>query len=47
MNNYYPVIARAVERLDRSTGETRRTVYERAREAILDEAKALLDELAA
>ena len=34
MNNYYPVIARAVERLDRSTGETRRTVYERAREAI-------------
>ena len=34
MNNYYPVIARAVERLDRSTGETRRAVYERAREAI-------------
>ena len=34
MNNYYPVIARAVERLDRSTGETRRSVYERAREAI-------------
>jgi SPOR domain len=34
MNKYFPVIARAVERLDTSTGETRRTVYERAREAI-------------
>ena len=34
MNNYYPVIARAVERLDRSTGETRRAVYERARKAV-------------
>ena len=34
MNKYYPVIARAVERLDGSTGETRRTVYERAREAV-------------
>ena len=30
MNDYYPLIARAVERLDRSTGETRRAVYERA-----------------
>jgi hypothetical protein len=34
MNKYYPVIARAVERLDGSTGETRRTVYERARKAV-------------
>ena len=34
MNDYYPLIARAVERLDRSTGETRRAVYERARKAI-------------
>jgi cell division septation protein DedD len=34
MNKYYPVIARAVERLDRSTGETRRAVYERARKAV-------------
>ena len=33
-NNYYPLIARAVERLDRSTGETRRAVYERARKAV-------------
>ena len=34
MNDYYPLIARAVERLDRSTGEARRAVYERARKAI-------------
>ena len=34
MNKYYPVIARAVERLDGSTGETRRAVYERARKAV-------------
>ena len=33
-NDYYPLIARAVERLDRSTGETRRAVYERARKAV-------------
>ena len=34
MNNYYPLIARAVEGLDRSTGEARRAVYERARKAV-------------
>ena len=34
MNDYYPLIARAVERLDRSTGEARRAVYERARIAV-------------
>ena len=34
MNDYYPLIARAVERLDRSTGEARRAVYERARKAV-------------
>jgi hypothetical protein len=34
MNKYYPVIARAVERLDGSTRETRRAVYERARKAV-------------
>ena len=33
-NDYYPLIARAVERLDRSTGEARRAVYERARKAV-------------
>ena len=34
MNDYYPLIARAVERLDASTGEARRAVYERARIAV-------------
>ena len=46
MNDYYPLIARAVERLDRSTGEARRAVYERARKAIaqlLSNQPALLD----
>jgi hypothetical protein len=33
-NDYYPLIARAVERLERSTGEDRRAVYERARKAV-------------
>jgi len=35
-NRYYPLIARAVERLDRSTGEARRAVYERARKAVAE-----------
>jgi hypothetical protein len=34
MNTYYPLIARAVERLERSSGEARQAVYERAREAV-------------
>ena len=33
-NKYYPIIARAVERLDRNADETRRAVYERARKAV-------------
>jgi hypothetical protein len=35
-NDYYPLIARAVERLDMSTGEARRAIYERAREAVAE-----------
>jgi len=35
-NDYYPLIVRAVERLDRSTGEARRAVYERARKAVAE-----------
>ena len=35
-NDYYPLIARAVERLERSTGEDRRAVYERARKAVAE-----------
>jgi SPOR domain len=34
MNKYYPLIARAVESLDRNADETRREVYERARKAV-------------
>jgi hypothetical protein len=34
MNKHYSLIARAVERLDKSNGEARRAVYERARTAI-------------
>ena len=35
MTDYYPLIARAVEGLDRSTGEARRALYERARNALV------------
>jgi hypothetical protein len=35
MTDYYPLIARAVERLDSSTGEVRRALYERARNALV------------
>ena len=35
MTDYYPLIARAVEGLDRSTGEARRALYERARKALV------------
>ena len=35
MTDYYPLIARAVEGLDSSTGEVRRALYGRAREALV------------
>src|SRR4029077_2873576 len=34
MTDYYPLIARAVEELGRSTGEARQALYERARNAV-------------
>jgi hypothetical protein len=34
MTDYYPLIARAVEELGRSTGEARQSLYERARNAV-------------
>jgi hypothetical protein len=35
VNDYYSLIARAVEGLDTSTGECRRALYERARNALV------------
>ena len=35
MADYYPLIAKAVTGLDKSTGETRRALYDRARTALL------------
>src|ERR1044071_1013342 len=35
MADYYPLIARAVNGLDKSTGEARRALYERARTALV------------
>src|SRR5919205_766088 len=35
MADYYPLIAKAVTGLDKSTGEARRAVYERARTALV------------
>ena len=35
MTDYHPLIARAVEGLDRSTGEARWALYERARHALV------------
>ena len=35
MTDYHPLIARAVEGLEKSTGEARRALYERARTALV------------
>jgi len=37
MADYYPLISRAVAGLERNTGENRRSLYERARNALLDQ----------
>jgi hypothetical protein len=41
MTDYHPLIARAVEGLDRNTGEARRALYERARSALLAQLKGI------
>src|SRR5262245_42805237 len=41
MTDYYPLIARAVVGLPKSTGETRRALYERARAALLAQLRSL------
>ena len=40
MADYTPLIARAVEGLERNTGENRRELYERARKALLAQLRA-------
>src|SRR5262249_42051806 len=41
MTDYHPLIARAVEGLDRSTGEARRGLYERARSALVTQLRSV------
>jgi len=41
MTDYHPLIARAVEGLDKSTGEARRTLYERARTALVTQLRGV------
>ena len=41
MADYYPLIARAVNGLDKSTGEARRALYERAREALVTQLRGV------
>ena len=40
MTDYHPLISRAVEGLERSTGEARRALYERARTALVTQLRA-------
>src|ERR1700693_104900 len=46
MTDYYPLIARAVAGLAKSTGESRRALYERARTALLAQLRTLAPPLA-
>jgi hypothetical protein len=41
MTDYHPLIARAVEGLERSTGEARRALYERARTALVTQLRGI------
>ncbi|MGC1778379.1 MAG: hypothetical protein WBB34_10565, partial [Xanthobacteraceae bacterium] len=41
MADYHPLIARAVESLDNSTGEARRGLYERARGALVTQLRSI------
>jgi hypothetical protein len=41
MADYHPLIARAVEGLDRNTGENRRVLYERARAALVAQLRSI------
>ncbi len=46
MTDYYPLIARAVAGLEKNTGEARRSLYERARNALVDQLRGLNPPLA-
>src|SRR3954468_2999909 len=41
MTDYYPLVKRAVEGLDKGSGEGRRALYERARTALLAQLRGL------
>src|ERR1700722_19304940 len=41
MTDYQPLIARAIEGLGKSTGEARRTLYERARSALVTQLRSV------
>ncbi len=41
MADYYPLIAKAVTGLDKSTGEARRALYERARNALVTQLRGV------
>ncbi|MGB6542473.1 MAG: hypothetical protein WBF03_16570, partial [Xanthobacteraceae bacterium] len=41
MTDYHPLIVRAVEGLDKSTGEARRALYERARTALVTQLRSV------
>src|ERR1700689_1752679 len=41
MTDYHPLIARAVEGLQKSTGEARRSLYERARTALVTQLRSV------
>ena len=41
MTDYHPLIARAVEGLEKSTGEARRALYERARTALVTQLRSV------
>jgi hypothetical protein len=45
MADYYPLIARAVEALDKNTGENRRALYERARTALVAQLRGVVPPL--
>src|SRR5580658_198697 len=45
MTDYQPLIARAVEGLGKSTGEARRSLYERARSALVTQLRAVEPQL--